>query len=114
MVTFVAGGIAGILSWVPTYPQDVIKTRLQADHIGAKAFYKNTWHCIQCTLKDSGVGILYRGMGSCIYRAFVVNSVVFSVYTQVTSKFQEDNKSDVFSSSKWYIQIIRHSSLCII
>ena len=85
--TFIAGGISGILSWLPTYPSDVIKTRLQCDTFGLK--YRNTRHCIQCTVKDTGISILYRGMGSCIYRAFVVNSVVLFVYSQITQKFGE-------------------------
>ena len=28
-VLFAAGGLAGMLSWVVTYPQDVIKSRMQ-------------------------------------------------------------------------------------
>ena len=32
---FTVGGISGILSWIFTYPIDMVKTRLQADTIGA-------------------------------------------------------------------------------
>ena len=40
-------------------------------------------------ISGQGPSILYRGFGSCIYRAFVVNSVVLFVYTQINNYFQE-------------------------
>ena len=82
--TYVIISFSGILSWVPTYPADCIKTRLQADHFGSKAVYKGTRHCIKCTLEGNSIAILYRGMGSCIYRAFVVNAVVLFVYNYIS------------------------------
>ena len=32
---FTVGGLSGIISWIFTYPIDMVKTRLQADTIGA-------------------------------------------------------------------------------
>ena len=32
---FTAGGLAGIISWIFTYPIDVVKSRIQADNFGA-------------------------------------------------------------------------------
>ena len=37
---FFAGGIAGINSWIFTYPIDVLKSRLQADTFGPGAQYR--------------------------------------------------------------------------
>ena len=90
LVVFVAGGIAGIISWVPTYPMDVIKTRIQGDDL-KNPKYRGTIHCLKCTLMDTNPMILYRGFGSCVYRAFVVNSGVLFVYTQIMNTF--GNKS---------------------
>ena len=41
------GGMAGVLSWVFTYPQDVIKSRLQADSFGATQQYTGPMHCLK-------------------------------------------------------------------
>ena len=86
VVVFVAGGISGIISWVPTYPFDVIKTRIQGDDL-KNPKYRGTLHCLKCTLIDTNPKILYRGFGSCVYRAFVVNSAVLFVYTQIMNSF---------------------------
>ena len=44
------GGMAGVLSWVATYPQDVIKSRLQADAFGASQMYRGPLHCLKVGL----------------------------------------------------------------
>jgi solute carrier family 25 carnitine/acylcarnitine transporter 20/29 len=41
------GGVAGVVSWVVTYPQDVIKSRLQADSFGSDRKYQGPLHCLQ-------------------------------------------------------------------
>ena len=45
-----AGGMAGVLSWVFTYPQDVIKTRLQADGFGSRQKYSGASNCLKVRL----------------------------------------------------------------
>ncbi len=65
---FTAGGIGGILSWIFTYPQDVIKSRIQADGFGPDAKYKGYVHCFKESLKNEGPGIFVRGIGSTIVR----------------------------------------------
>ena len=84
-----AGGIAGIISWMPTYPFDVIKTRMQGDGFGKNQMFKSSLHCFRYTIEGQGLSILYRGFGSCVYRAFVVNSVVLFVYTQINNYFSK-------------------------
>jgi len=82
-LVFLAGGFAGIFSWITTYPQDVIKSRVQGDGFGEAAKYRGSWHCLKTAFAREGLPWLYRGFGSTVYRAFVVNAVVLGVYNLV-------------------------------
>ena len=86
-VVLTGGGIAGILSWVLTYPQDVIKSRLQADGFGEAQQYRGARHCLQASLRSEGPGCLVRGMGSTIIRAFPMNAVTFGVYSYIMKNY---------------------------
>lgn len=60
----IAGGTAGVLSWVTTYPLDTIKTRIQSHDTIKQAFIKKKfWNGIQITL----------------VRAVIINSLGFYV-----------------------------------
>ena len=86
-VVLTGGGMAGILSWVLTYPQDVIKSRLQADGFGPGQQYRGTRDCLQASLRSEGAGCLVRGMGSTIIRAFPMNAVTFGVYSYIMKNY---------------------------
>lgn len=72
-----AGGLAGVTSWISCYPLDVIKTRIQAEsgrsHMGMV-------HCFQRIAKHEGYKVLWRGLGTAVTRAFIVNGTIFSAY----------------------------------
>jgi len=87
------GGTAGVLSWLATYPQDVIKTRLQADSFGASRMYKGPLHCLELGLKEEGSRFLFRGIGTTVIRAFPTNAATFFVFTFVKKIF--GNRTDV-------------------
>ena len=82
-----AGGLAGICSWVTTYPQDVIKSRLQGDGWGGGQRYHGVRHCLRLTVGEAGLPVLYRGFGSTTYRAFIVNGVILMVYNIIIRNF---------------------------
>jgi len=84
---FLAGGLAGICSWVTTYPQDVIKSRVQGDGWGHQQRYHGTLNCLKMTVREAGWGVLYRGFGSTTYRAFIVNGVILLVYNNIMRHF---------------------------
>jgi solute carrier family 25 carnitine/acylcarnitine transporter 20/29 len=65
---FTSGGLAGIISWVFTYPIDVVKTKLQADTFGASSKYRNAFQCLKASMNSDGFKVLYRGMGSTVIR----------------------------------------------
>ncbi|EOA34100.1 hypothetical protein CARUB_v10021601mg [Capsella rubella] len=72
----VAGGLAGVASWVACYPLDVVKTRLQQGHGG----YDGIADCFRKSVKQEGYRVLWRGLGTAVARAFVVNGAIFAAY----------------------------------
>ncbi|CAJ2661254.1 unnamed protein product [Trifolium pratense] len=76
---FIAGGLAGISSWIFNYPTDVIKTRLQAQ-TSSSMKYKGILDCTLKIIKEEGSIVLWRGLGATIAKAFVMSSAIFPVY----------------------------------
>jgi len=65
--SFISGGFAGILSWLITYPIDVIKTRIQSNqNLSVISAYR--------------IGNIWNGLGFCLFRSFIVNGSGFFVY----------------------------------
>jgi hypothetical protein len=72
-----AGSVTGTLSWLFTYPFDVIKTRQMTYNISfSKALKK---------------GNLLKGINICLLRAFSVNSVAFYSYEFMIKKLNKYN-----------------------
>ena len=72
-----AGSLAGIDSWVITYPIDVIKTKIQAE---PSLRWKDRVSCVQMwrrLLKESGSGVFMRGFGATLLRAVPANALIF-------------------------------------
>ena len=70
---FLSGGFAGIISWLVTYPIDVIKTRIQT---------KESIRYFDAIKK----GGLWQGLSICLIRSFLVNSVSFTMYDYLKNK----------------------------
>lgn len=73
----VNGGIAGVLSWVVTYPFDVIKTRQQMDGMGRNV-YSGILHCAICSYKEEGFSVFFQGLTPAMIRAFPVNATTLT------------------------------------
>jgi len=67
---FISGSLAGVSSWIFTYPLDTIKTRMLNESCTTlkQAFNKQN---------------LYRGLGICIFRSFFVNGINFYSYEKI-------------------------------
>nr|ACG46400.1 mitochondrial carnitine/acylcarnitine carrier-like protein [Zea mays] len=76
----VAGGLAGVASWVCCYPLDVVKSRLQAQGAASAPRYRGVVDCFQRSVREEGLPVLWRGLGTAVARAFVVNGAIFSAY----------------------------------
>lgn len=68
MHPFLSGGIAGINSWLGTYPLDSLKSRRQLYHT------KSLQELIT-------MGSLYNGLGITLLRGFIVNGASFYFYS---------------------------------
>lgn len=68
--TFVAGGSAGLLSWVFSYPIDVVKTRVQSN------FKKSYIEAI----KEKN---LWSGFRYCAIRSIIGNGITFTLYENI-------------------------------
>ncbi|MED6133930.1 Mitochondrial arginine transporter bac2 [Stylosanthes scabra] len=75
----VSGGLAGVSSWIFSYPLDVIKTRIQSQTPHCSK-YNGILDCLQKSIKEEGYFVLWRGLGTAVARAFIVNGAVFSAY----------------------------------
>lgn len=84
---FMAGGIAGVISWILTVPMDVIKSRLQADGMTGKHRYTGIRDCFTQSYKDEGLSFLTRGMCSTLLRAFFINAACFFVVSWTLKVF---------------------------
>ncbi|KAG9141086.1 hypothetical protein Leryth_001604 [Lithospermum erythrorhizon] len=76
----VAGGLAGVVSWMSCYPLDVIKTRIQSQSNSTPLMYRGIVDCFRRSVKNEGWNVLWRGLGTTLTRAFIVNGAVFTGY----------------------------------
>ncbi|KAL1920319.1 uncharacterized protein VTP21DRAFT_1465 [Calcarisporiella thermophila] len=71
-----AGGIAGIAAWLPCYPQDVLKSRMQNN-----TSYKSTADCFRALVAQKmGVKSFFKGFTPTLARAFPANAATFFAY----------------------------------
>ena len=74
------GGTSGLLSWVPNYPMDVIKTRIQADGVEGNSKYSGIIDCCKKAYRNDGMASFFKGMNSTLIRAFPTNAAIFSTF----------------------------------
>jgi solute carrier family 25 carnitine/acylcarnitine transporter 20/29 len=79
----VAGGIAGIAAWLPGYPQDLVKSRIQY----STGPYSSL-DIIKETYKSKGLSGFFRGFTPTLVRAVPVNAAVFYVYEWTINKLR--------------------------
>ena len=90
--TITVGGIAGLLSWVVSYPQDVVKTKIQCDvtNMYKRHKYFNDSGIIDCwkkIIKNEGFSGFWKGFSACALRATFAEAVTFSVYDSFRKEF---------------------------
>lgn len=83
-----AGGVAGMLSWMVNIPVDIVKSRLQADDL-ANPKYRNSLHCAMESYHHEGWKVFWRGLPVTCIRAFPTNAVTFAVYSTTLQAFKK-------------------------
>jgi solute carrier family 25 carnitine/acylcarnitine transporter 20/29 len=81
-----AGGSAGVLCWILSYPFDMVKSRIQAvpdPPYPGHDRYRGVWDCTVKSCKSEGYRVLFRGLNAAIVRAFPVNAVTFFTYEMI-------------------------------
>jgi len=92
-INFICGGLAGFMCWVSSYPQDVIKTKLQCDLSGTR--YKSSRFikdggiisCAKDIYRHEGLRGFWRGFSACTMRAGIANAFTFVAYEEAKKLF---------------------------
>ncbi|XP_031443298.1 solute carrier family 25 member 48 [Clupea harengus] len=82
---WLAGGLAGSISWVTATPADVVKSRLQADAMHQRK-YRGILHCIRHSYKTEGIHVFFRGATVNAVRGFPMSATMFLTY-ELSLKF---------------------------
>merc|ERR1712113_392395 len=85
------GGLAGIFSWIISYPPDFVKTQIQGQAIvdthnytrWKKTTVPRIRDVIQLYYERFGLRVFFRGLTPCLIRAFPANLTNFWVYESV-------------------------------
>merc|ERR1712073_54382 len=83
---FIAGGVAGMMSWYVTYPVDCIKTRIQAADLNSSENPKICKVVRQIHKEGEMINDMMlrsAGMKATLIRAFICNSVTFGTVALV-------------------------------
>ncbi|KAF8722640.1 hypothetical protein AX14_009741 [Amanita brunnescens Koide BX004] len=104
-----AGGIAGVVGWAPTFPFDVVKTRMQGTpqrytvpqkhqidvarpitlsrRLTLNALESDPYRTVTSTIVNSyraeGMGVFFRGLAPTLIRAVPVNMVTFATFETI-------------------------------
>jgi len=81
-ISFLSGGVAGMLAWFCIYPLDVLKTRWQTGN------YSSFIGCLQQGLQsEGGPRFMVQGLGATMLRAAPQHAVTFATYEYVSQLF---------------------------
>jgi solute carrier family 25 carnitine/acylcarnitine transporter 20/29 len=84
----ITGGLAGMFCWLVSYPQDIIKTRLQLDpsyKLRSSLSDGGFWNCTKAIYRYDGMKGFFQGLTPCLIRAYLANAIGFFIYEEIKS-----------------------------
>lgn len=85
----ISGGMAGIAAWLPCYPQDVLKSRIQSS-----AHPITLREAARSLYATSGIKGFWKGFGPTMCRAFPANAATFLGYELAIKYMQQHSLDD--------------------
>lgn len=103
MINMASGGLAGAGSLMIVYPLDYARTRLASDVGTGKRQFNGLIDCLSKTVKSSGVGGLYNGVGVSVVGIIPYRGVYFGLFDTLSgyNPFQKDENPVFRASSKF-------------
>ncbi|KZT56821.1 mitochondrial carrier [Calocera cornea HHB12733] len=75
-----AGGAAGVVGWLSTFPFDVIKTRMQSVDRASAANYRTTWSTIRTCWREEGWRVFWTGVRPAMLECLPYNMATFGAF----------------------------------
>lgn len=97
-----AGTVGGISICLVGHPFDTLKVRLQTQPTGSEAIYKGLGDCFKQTVKEEGIGGLYKGVGSPLVGQMFFRACMFLSYGQSVHLIQSYLTDKRPMETKWY------------
>jgi len=103
MINMASGGLAGAGSLMIVYPLDYARTRLASDVGTGKAQFNGLIDCLSKTVKSSGIGGLYNGIGVSITGIIPYRGVYFGLFDTLSgyNPFQKSESNVLRAASKF-------------
>lgn len=103
MINMASGGLAGAGSLLIVYPLDYARTRLASDVGAGKQQFNGLIDCITKTVKGSGVGGLYNGIGVSITGIIPYRGVYFGLFDTLSgyNPYQKSENNFLRAISKF-------------
>ena len=85
--SFCSGGVAGVASFVFLHPIDVLKSCRQMQPISTSAQESRAMFIARANYRQEGWRFFTRGIGATVLRAGPVSAVIFCIYEEIMSMF---------------------------
>lgn len=103
LINMASGGLAGAGSLMIVYPLDYARTRLASDVGTGKQQFNGLIDCITKTVKNSGVGGLYNGVGVSVVGIIPYRGVYFGLFDTLSgyNPYQKSDNNILRAASKF-------------